>query len=348
MADEGQRETLVLARLRMDGGTQSRAQIDSGTVAEYAEAMRAGAKFPAIVVFHDGEENWLADGFHRVHALRETGADVIVADVRQGTRRDAILYSVGANGAHGLRRTNADKRRAVETLLRDEEWRTKSDRWIAEACGVGNKFVGDRRRELCTEHSSESEPRVGQDGKTRRVPVGGPAFDSQVKAMAESGFSGERIASNLGCSESAVGASLRRVPKPAREEPEDRGPTSRDEKVAALDERIVAVYQGEGNGSPKLTAEIVGVPRHRVHGALSRAGLNTASIERQDPLRNLVDRMNATAMSWGELANVAPWNEATEEQRAELLRALKGVLSRGRTIMRSIESMRGNEERASA
>lgn len=44
------------------------------------------------------------------------------ADIRQGTRRDAVLFSVGANASHGLRRTNEDKRRAVTVLLSDEEW----------------------------------------------------------------------------------------------------------------------------------------------------------------------------------------------------------------------------------
>jgi len=34
---------------------------------------------------------------------------------------DAVFNSVGANAEHGLRRTNADKRRAVLTLLNDDE-----------------------------------------------------------------------------------------------------------------------------------------------------------------------------------------------------------------------------------
>ena len=60
--------------------------------------------------------------------------------VRAGTRRDAILFAVGANGDHGLRRTNEDKRRSVLVLLRDEEWGAKSDRWIATQAGVSNRL----------------------------------------------------------------------------------------------------------------------------------------------------------------------------------------------------------------
>jgi hypothetical protein len=42
----------------------------------------------------------------------------------------------GAQGAHGLRRTNEDKRRSVMTLLNDPEWAVWSDRAIARQCAV--------------------------------------------------------------------------------------------------------------------------------------------------------------------------------------------------------------------
>ena len=56
---------LNLDAIRLDGETQARVALDSTQVAEYAEAMRDGDKFPPIVVFHDGSDYWLADGFHR-------------------------------------------------------------------------------------------------------------------------------------------------------------------------------------------------------------------------------------------------------------------------------------------
>lgn len=140
---------LPIASIRVDGGTQTRAEIDLIVVADYCGRMQEGITFPPVVVFYDGTDHWLADGFHRVNAGKAAGLADIDADIRQGTRRDAILFSVGANAAHGLRRTNADKRRAVETLLRDEEWSKWNDREIARTAGVGNKFVGDVRRAIC-------------------------------------------------------------------------------------------------------------------------------------------------------------------------------------------------------
>lgn len=58
------------------------------------------------------------------------------------------MFSVGSNASHGLRRTNADKRKAVLKLLEDEEWGKWSDRSIGEKCAVSNRFVTNLRNEL--------------------------------------------------------------------------------------------------------------------------------------------------------------------------------------------------------
>src|ERR1700722_14805947 len=75
--------------------------------------------------------------------------------IRQGTRRDAVLFSVGANASHGLRRTNDDKRRAVMTLLSDSEWRKWPLRKIARRCGVHHEMVGTARRSLADSASDD-------------------------------------------------------------------------------------------------------------------------------------------------------------------------------------------------
>jgi len=155
-------QQLALTTIRIDGGTQSRVELSEAVVAEYASAITEGAELPPIVVFHDGSAHWLADGFHRFMAYTKLGRDTIPADVRTGTRRDAVLYSVGANSAHGLPRTNADKRRSVEMLLDDINppcergkhvakcgcWEAWSDREIARHCRVHHTFVGGIRKSL--------------------------------------------------------------------------------------------------------------------------------------------------------------------------------------------------------
>lgn len=152
-----------ISKIRTDGGTQSRAEISESTVSEYAEAMAdPDTIFPPVVVYHDGKDYWLADGFHRLAAWARIGRVEVPADVRQGDRRRAILHSCVANSTHGLRRTNADKRRAVLTLLEDEEWSGWSNREIARRCGVSDYLVAGVRESLTASSCSEdvSEPRI--------------------------------------------------------------------------------------------------------------------------------------------------------------------------------------------
>ena len=141
-------KTLNLNSIIIDKGTQSRAAISEDTVTDYAEAMQAGDQFPPITVFHDGVDYYLADGFHRLHAAKRLHKASIQADVRTGTLRDAILYSLGANRDHGLRRTNADKRKCVQTLLEDFEWGELSVNEMARICGVSPQLVSAVKAEM--------------------------------------------------------------------------------------------------------------------------------------------------------------------------------------------------------
>jgi hypothetical protein len=134
-----------------DPGAQMRIEMRAETVNDYAEAMLNDADFPAVILYHDGADYWLGDGYHRVAAARKIERETIKAEVREGTVRDAILCGVGANSTHGLQRTQADKRRAIERLMSDPEWARWSDRKIAEAVKVDHKTVAKVRRELSGE-----------------------------------------------------------------------------------------------------------------------------------------------------------------------------------------------------
>jgi hypothetical protein len=156
---------LSIAAIRLDGGTQPRAGIDQAVVEDYANDMEAnGAEFPPVQVVYDGADYWLWDGFHRLHARKRNSLYTVPAIVRQGTRRDAVLLSVGANATHGSRRTSEDKRRAVETLLRDPEWSQWSDREIARRAAVDHKTVSARRSALSGEIPQIETRRVERNG----------------------------------------------------------------------------------------------------------------------------------------------------------------------------------------
>ena len=161
---------IALNLIRIDGGTQSRIELNQDVVAEYAEAYKAGAQMPPVVVFYDGASYWLADGFHRVFGAKHAGLVEIHEDRHPGTQREAVLYSLGANSKHGLRRSNADKRKAVQTLLADPEWATWSGEAIAKVCAVSAMTVSRIRAESAISNNvRDVHPVI--DHKTEPVTV---------------------------------------------------------------------------------------------------------------------------------------------------------------------------------
>jgi len=173
-------QSLLIRQIRRDGGTQARIGLNEDTVQEYAELMRdhlwdfQSRQRP--IVLYDGSDFWLADGFHRIEAAQRAQLSDFPVEVLRGTKRDAILRAAGANSQHGLRRTNADKRRAVELLLRDDEWRQWSDRKIADVCAVSQPFVGSIRREVASDNGYQMpETRVVErNGTTYQMTPAAP------------------------------------------------------------------------------------------------------------------------------------------------------------------------------
>jgi len=171
---------LLVESIRIDGKTQSREKINPDAVTEYAEAMNnqmggphstgSGQTWPPLTVFFDGTEYWLADGFHRLLAAQRNGKRNIKAEVIEGTRDDAAWASCAANKTHGIRRTNADKRKAVEMALRLQP--KMSDDMIGRHVGVCREFVLRIRHYSMPQPviGSHPEKRTGADGKQYSVP----------------------------------------------------------------------------------------------------------------------------------------------------------------------------------
>src|SRR2546426_4875146 len=85
-------QQIPLASIPTDEASQARIKIRPGVVRAYAQAMiqqrsEGGLRFPAVVLFTDGQHYWLGDGFHRILAARAAGLADFPADVRPGTQR---------------------------------------------------------------------------------------------------------------------------------------------------------------------------------------------------------------------------------------------------------------------
>lgn len=139
---------IKISEIVIDAGTQQREKINEEIIEEYSDAMKCGAQFPPVTVFFNSVEYYLADGFHRFLACKSAGIDEITADIHEGTKRDAILHSFSVNSAHGLRRTNSDKRKSVVGMLTDDVWMEWTNRDIAKHVGVSHTYVNKLRDQL--------------------------------------------------------------------------------------------------------------------------------------------------------------------------------------------------------
>ena len=150
--------TLNSEVLHCDADVQPRLALSDAHIREYAALLQEGHQLGTIVVFQDGSDYYLADGFHRVAAAKSIELEELPAEIRVGTKRDAMLYACGAN-KHGKPLSNPDKQRVVLHLLEDAAWGQWSDREIARHCGVGHALVSRLRRSL-SPGDSDTAPRT--------------------------------------------------------------------------------------------------------------------------------------------------------------------------------------------
>lgn len=164
---------------------QDRVSLDAITVAEYRDC--ALEDFPPLRCYLLDGKIVLAAGHHTLEAHRAQGADKIRAIViKGGTLADAILDAVKSNTRHGLRRTPADKRRAVKLLLETfPAWSTKQ---IADNAAVSAHLVEEVRAaavdtaQPCNPPVARPEKLQSADGKKR--PASKKAADKQRDKVA--------------------------------------------------------------------------------------------------------------------------------------------------------------------
>lgn len=159
---------LKLSQIVIDKGTQTREAIDQKTVTEYAEVIMNKEPLPPLVVFHDGINYYLADGFHRYFAYKQTVTPEVEVEVINGTLRNAQEYALGTNDKHGLKRSNGDKRNAVMIALNDIEWGMLTNREIGKLCRVSHTFVNAIKEKLEADKPKKKEKQEPDFSKKNR------------------------------------------------------------------------------------------------------------------------------------------------------------------------------------
>ena len=138
---------MKLSEIKIEPELMMRVGINQEIVDDYAQALLDGDKFPPIILFHDGDDYHLADGWKRYYAHKKSGLEIIDADVRMGTYDDAFDYAFAhANHSNGERYSSEDKRHALALALQQERYLNQSDRELSKKLRVSHTFVSKVRK----------------------------------------------------------------------------------------------------------------------------------------------------------------------------------------------------------
>lgn len=138
---------MKLSQIKLDPKLMMRVELNQDIIDEYAQSMLDGDKFPPVIIFNDGDNNYLVEGFKRYYANKKNGLEIIDADVRMGTYDDAFDYALTvANRIHGERYTQKDKRYQLNMALDMPRYAAKSDRELSRILKVSHTFVSNSRK----------------------------------------------------------------------------------------------------------------------------------------------------------------------------------------------------------
>jgi transcriptional regulator with XRE-family HTH domain len=155
---------------------QQRVKMTPSLIDDYLELMSDDQPLTPVVVFGptDSGAYFLSEGFHRYEATKRIGAPTITAEIRPGGYDEALDYACEANSKHGLRPSQADRMKSVDTQL--THWPERSSREIARKCGVSQTTVTTRRiahiNTDIVEHPERKDQEIAQQWGVKPEYVG--------------------------------------------------------------------------------------------------------------------------------------------------------------------------------
>ena len=150
--------TLPVAQLSV-GYSPRETKVDTSHVAVLMEVLDL---LPPVII--DQRTMTVIDGVHRLEAFRQAGRTHIEAVLFTGQRPEAMVLAIKANVKHGKPLSRGERREAARSLL--HAFPERSDRWVAEVCGLSHTTVALVRRSDSLPHE---KMRTGRDGRRRPV-----------------------------------------------------------------------------------------------------------------------------------------------------------------------------------
>jgi hypothetical protein len=186
---EVQLDDLVLSR-----DLQPRVGLDDATVADYATLYRErGMAAMDPIRAYAGEDGRpiLTRGFTRVAAARAAGLDHLPCDLYAEADDEAMLRDSLSGNRHGLRLSNADKRRALKLYHeRIPKRRWDSTRQVSTLLGCSHELVSSFRKELTAPKPAADAPpakKPAPEGKGEANPAQPPAPAAPPAATSDDG-----------------------------------------------------------------------------------------------------------------------------------------------------------------
>ena len=175
---------LQIEKIRIDGNTQPREKINETVVEEYVGLLAEKVIMPPVIVYFDSKEYWLVDGFHRYFAHKRLGLKEMSVDLREGTLRDAQLFSKTANKGRGMNMSAKDNEYIVLSMLNDEEWGQWSNKAIADWVGVSAMTVGRIKKKANVQQPTKKKAiRKGKEYAVDTKNLGATAKPNEVEQL---------------------------------------------------------------------------------------------------------------------------------------------------------------------
>jgi hypothetical protein len=149
--------TVEISAIVLDSNFQPRQRTEARTIEKYAAAMKAGEKFPPIVLATINGVYHMVDGWHRLAAMqRAERSDTVEADIIEATERELGWLAIEANNKHGLPLKVVDVRKMLALYIqarkhRDDTGGLKSYRRMALDLGSMVSY-GTIRRWIKKDH----------------------------------------------------------------------------------------------------------------------------------------------------------------------------------------------------
>src|SRR5690349_18425992 len=93
--------------------------LDPKVVFDYEQIIQTVGHLDPMIVFRRGQRYVLGSGWHRFEAYSNCGKPSAPCEIRDGEGSDVLACSIKSDAKHGLRMTQADKRRAGDLAVSD-------------------------------------------------------------------------------------------------------------------------------------------------------------------------------------------------------------------------------------